>query len=244
MPVVLIHGVPDTHHVWKHVQEHLSRSDVTALSLPGFGAPVSEGFGSTKEEYVAWVIQRLEQIGQPVDLVGHDWGCLLAARVVSLRPDLIQTWAAGSGPVSRNYEFHELAKIWQTPEVGEKWMREFNPSDLAAFMAKGGYPLDEATAAVARIDNTMRDCILRLYRSAVHVGSEWQPDLHTIKLPGLVFWGEEDPACPVRFADELASDSHAQRVLKLKASHWTIVERSAEVAAALEQHWAASTRAL
>ena len=51
----------------------------------------------------------------PVDLVGHDWGSLLVQRVVSLRPDLIRTWACGNGPVDTEYVWHDMAQQWQTP---------------------------------------------------------------------------------------------------------------------------------
>src|SRR5687768_14742801 len=93
MPAILVHGVPDTQHVWDGVRRHLTRSDVEAWNLPGFGAERPAGFGSTKEEYADWLIERLERIGEPVDLVGHDWGCILTLRVASLRPDLVRTWA-------------------------------------------------------------------------------------------------------------------------------------------------------
>ncbi|MBW8802085.1 MAG: alpha/beta fold hydrolase, partial [Streptomyces sp.] len=79
MPAILIHGVPDTHHVWDDVRRHLSRTDVEAWDLPGFAAARPDDFGSTKEEYVSWLIDRLERIGEPVDLVGHDWGCIFTA---------------------------------------------------------------------------------------------------------------------------------------------------------------------
>lgn len=94
MPAILIHGVPDTHRVWDGVRQHLTRTDVEAWDLPGFGAPLPTGFECSKEEYVTWLIERLEEVGGPVDLVGHDWGCILAARVASLRPDLVRTWQA------------------------------------------------------------------------------------------------------------------------------------------------------
>ena len=230
MPAVFIHGVPDTFRVWDLVCGHLSRRDVVPLALPGFNGPMPGDFTATKEEYASWIIHQLEEIGQPVDLVGHDWGCLLTMRVVSLRPDLIRSWAAGSGPVSRSYEWHPLAKIWQALGEGERWIRDLNPSELAGFMAKSGLPVDRAKETASHIDATMGDCILRLYRSAVEVGKEWQPDLAEIQTPGLVFWGERDAACPVAFGDELAADAGARRVLKLDCDHWTIVERSAEVA--------------
>src|SRR5882757_9201102 len=97
MPAVFVHGVPDTHRLWDPLRARLARRDVTAASLPGFGVPVPDGFDATKEAYVGWLIAELGRIGVPVDLVGHDWGANLVQRVVSLRPDLIRTWAAGSG---------------------------------------------------------------------------------------------------------------------------------------------------
>ncbi len=237
MPAVFVHGVPDTFRVWDLLREHLSRKDVIALALPGFNAPLPATFNATKEEYANWIIRQLEDIGEPVDLVGHDWGCILTVRVASLRPDLIRSWAAGSGPVSASYEWHPLAKIWQTPGEGEKWFKELEPSAVADFMAEAGLPREHAKEAVSHIDQTMGDCILRLYRSALAVGKQWQPDLTKVQAPGLVFWGADDSACPVIFAEELASDTKARSVLKLEAGHWTIVERSAEIARALEKHW-------
>jgi pimeloyl-ACP methyl ester carboxylesterase len=81
MPAVLVHGVPDTHRLWEPLRSHLQRSDVVAVSLPGFDAPVPPGFDATKEAYVEWLIAELERGGAPVDLVGHDWGALLVQRV-------------------------------------------------------------------------------------------------------------------------------------------------------------------
>ena len=237
MPAVFVHGVPDTFRVLDPLRKHLSRQDVVALALPGFNSPLPANFDASKEEYANWIIRQLEDLGEPVDLVGHDWGCILTMRVVSLRPDLIRSWAAGSGPVSATYEWHPLAKIWQTPGEGEKWFKELNTSAVTGFMVAAGLPVETAEQTVSHIDSTMGDCILRLYRSAVEVGKQWQSDLAKVQAPGLVFWGEEDTACPVRFADELASDTEARRVVKLHAGHWTIVERSIDVARALEHHW-------
>lgn len=95
MPVVLIHGVPDTARVWRLIMERITRSDVVSLSLPGFGNALPLGFGATKEEYVAWLAKTLEALTQPIDLVGHDWGSLLAVRIAATRPDLVRSWVGG-----------------------------------------------------------------------------------------------------------------------------------------------------
>ena len=78
------------------------------------------------------------------------------------------------------------------------------------------------------MDDTMKDCILRLYRSAVNVGDEWEPGLSGITSPGLVFWGVSDTACPVEFADRLARDTRARRVLKFDVGRWFPLQRPNE----------------
>src|SRR5436309_42184 len=53
MPAFLVHGVPDTHHLWDKVRARLARRDVLAPNLPGFGMPTPTGFRPVKEPYVA-----------------------------------------------------------------------------------------------------------------------------------------------------------------------------------------------
>jgi len=241
MSAILIHGVPDTFRVWAPVMERLSRKDIAALALPGFDSPLPSGFTATKEEYVNWLIEQLEREPEPVDLVGHDWGCLLTARVASLRPDLVTTWAGGGGPINKDYVWHPLAKIFQTPGVGEDFLQKLDPDQFSHQLEGLGVSAAYASEAVRQMDDRMKDCILRLYRSAVTAGEEWQPDLKNVSCPGLVFWGVKDEACPVAFADRLATDLRASRVRKLDTGHWFELEKPVEVANALEEHWSAPT---
>ena len=242
MSAVLVHGVPDTDHVWDGVRSHLTRTDVVALALPGLGGPVPRGFAATKEDYVSWIIDRLEEQDGPVDLVGHDWGCILTARVASLRPELIRTWSGGSGPVSPEYAWHLWAEIWQTPGTGEQWMAELDPTTFAGQLETFGVPADTALQTAHRMDETYKDSVLRLYRSAVHVGAEWEPGLARITAPSLVFWGVHDPACPIAFGERLGHSIDGAQVLKLDAGHWTPVQRPAQIARALEEHWRSAGR--
>ena len=50
-----------------------------------FGTPAPDGFGATKEEYTDWLVGELERLGEPVDLVGHDWGKGFVLRVARMR---------------------------------------------------------------------------------------------------------------------------------------------------------------
>ncbi len=240
MPAVFVHGVPDTHHVWDAVVDRLGRDDVVTLSLPGFGSPRPSGWPATKEAYLGWVVEQLESLvaehGDPVDLVGHDWGSLLTIRVASTRGDLLSTWTAGNGPVDETYVWHDTAQAWQTPELGEQVMELMTPDALGPALAEAGLPSSVAAQTAARVDDDMRSCILDLYRSATEVGAEWGPDVDAIDTPGAVLWAQNDPYVPASFGTRLAERTGAT-LTELDCGHWWPVERPDEVAAALEARW-------
>jgi pimeloyl-ACP methyl ester carboxylesterase len=237
MPAVFVHGVPDTYRLWDGVRSHLNDVDTIALALPGFGAEVPPSFQADKESYVDWIIDELSQNREPVDLVGHDWGCIFALRVASLRPDLVRTVAAGNGPISKDYEWHELAKTWQTPGEGEEFMRELDTQALSKTLEALGVRPHAAISAAERLDDRMKDCILKLYRSAVHVGEDWQPALSNIKCPSMIFWGRDDKECPVSFAHQMATQLLNGYAKELDCGHWVPLEKPKELAMLLRQHW-------
>ena len=237
MPAVLVHGVPDTHRVWRALIGRLRRDDVVTLSLPGFGCAVPAGFDRTKEAYCDWLLGELSRIEGPIDLVGHDWGALLVVRAVSVQPDLVRTWAAGAAPLDAEYEWHKAAKLWQTPGVGEQVMEKLTPAALTSALVAAGVRHAEATLAAEYADATMKRSILALYRSAIRVGSEWAGDLSRIEAPGLVLWGENDPYAAPVYGRRLAARTKARFVAFAGCSHWWELERSAEVAKELEAFW-------
>ena len=238
MPAVFVHGVPETHLIWDPIRSKVSRKDTIAVDMPGFGAPVPAGFDATKEAYADWLIAEIEKIGEPVDIVGHDWGSLLTIRVASVRPDLIRTWTGGSGAIHPDYVWHDMAKMWQTPGVGETVMQGMTGDALKAGLSGGGVPADALDDMANQIDDTMKDCILKLYRSAVNVGSEWWPDLKNIPGRGQLIWGMDDPYMAVSFAEGLAKETKARLVKLNGVGHWWPVQAPAEAAATLEKHWA------
>ncbi|MDQ1077916.1 alpha/beta fold hydrolase [Pseudoroseomonas cervicalis] len=236
MPAFLIHGVSETHRLWTPLLGHLARRDIVALDLPGFGSPVPAGFDASKEAYVDWLIARLEAASQPVDLVAHDWGCILALRVASLRPDLVRSFVAGGGVIDPAYEWHPLARIWQTPGEGEAYFARFDPAPVVERLTQDGVPPARAAETAAGVDRVMGGCILRLYRSALEVGREWAPGLAHITAPGLVLHGLRDRACPQAFAERMAAAGAGFQ--PLDSGHWFPLHRPAEMAAAVQRHWA------
>jgi pimeloyl-ACP methyl ester carboxylesterase len=228
--------VPDTAQLWDGVKSHLARTDIVTPALPGFASPVPTGFDGTKEAYVDWLIAQIEAVGEPVDLVGHDWGSLLVQRIVSLRPELIRTWAAGAGAADRDYVWHDLAQMWQTPEVGEEVMEAMAGDALAAGLTEQ-LGAEQAAIVASHVDDTMKDCILRLYRSAAAGFDEWHDGVDAISKPGVVFWGADDPYVTSEFGERLAKRTGARLEMFADSGHWWPVTKAPEVAAGLESLW-------
>jgi pimeloyl-ACP methyl ester carboxylesterase len=237
MPAFLVHGVPDTTMLWDELRTHLTRTDVIAPSIPGFTTPLPDGFDATKVAYVAWLISQVEAVGEPVDVVGHDWGAILVQRLVSVRPDLVRTWAVGSGPLDTEYAWHDTAKLWQTPGAGEQLMQAFTPDAMAGVLAQQGLDPAYARSVAEKIDDAMKDCILKLYRSATRVAEDWTP-LSAPVPPGLVIFGADDPYVPPVYGERLAARTGAKFVAFEECSHWWPHQRAAEAAALLNAHWA------
>ena len=237
MPAVFVHGVPDTPAIWKPLLGHLARRDVIMLALPGFGNKRPAGFVPTKESYVQWLMEQLERISEPVDLVGHDWGALLCTRVVSLKPQLVRSWSVGAAPLHPDYVWHDTAKVWQTPGKGEEFMAFFGGEPMVQALMSQGLPQEAARETVSHIDDEMKTCILALYRSAVNAAQEWYPDLKRIAAPGLITWGESDSFAEAKFGERLARDTGAKFVLMNGCGHWYPAQDPAGMAQVLEQHW-------
>jgi pimeloyl-ACP methyl ester carboxylesterase len=241
MPALLVHGNPDSHLLWERVIEHLDgvAADVVAVDLPGFAEAASDGFPATKEAYVDWLISKLESLAGdsgPVDLVGHDWGSLMVQRIASVRPDLLRSVACGGAAVDVAYPWHSIAQIWQTPEEGERYMREeLTPEVSVPYLVENGMPQEYAERNSWLVPGN-KDCILALYRSAVKIGEEWQPGVEQIELPSMVIWGRQDPYVELRWGERLAARMHAELVV-LDCGHWWPFERPEQTAEALQRLW-------
>jgi hypothetical protein len=105
---VLVHGNPETGAIWEPMVAVLAHPDVLTLSPPGFGAPVSEGFGATADEYAAWLVSELAKEDAQVDLVGHDWAVATSYEsrsCVIVGPTRGHAWSASAARL----ELHRVA---------------------------------------------------------------------------------------------------------------------------------------
>jgi pimeloyl-ACP methyl ester carboxylesterase len=139
--------------------------------------------------------------------------------------------------VSSEYVWHDMAQRWQTPEVGEQVMAALDEATTRTVLAANGVPEEQAAECARYLDATMKDCILRLYRSAVDVFREWEPDLAKIRAPGLVLWGAQDPFAAASFADRMGEQTGARKVVKFDCGHWWQCQEPAKAASEIQEFW-------
>jgi pimeloyl-ACP methyl ester carboxylesterase len=242
--VVLVHGNPETDAVWEPLVAVLGREDLVRLSPPGFGAPLPSDFSATFLAYRDWLIDELEGIDQPVDLVGHDWGGCHVVNAVMHRPDLVRSWATDViGLFDPDYVWHDAAQGFQTPEVGEQlvgMMRDGSVEDRAQQLVTFGLPADVATSFAEAQGQEMGQAILALYRSAgqpalAEAGRELE---NAAARPGLSLLATDDPYVGSDAIRRRAADRAGARTEVLDGlGHWWMVEDPARSAAALTQFW-------
>jgi pimeloyl-ACP methyl ester carboxylesterase len=153
-PVMLLHGWPDSHRLWRH--------QVEALAAAGFRtiAPDLRGFGESDRptDVEAYALPNLagDVLGlldhfelERAHLIGHDWGAALAWAVAAFAPDRVDHLAVLSvgHPASfRDAGFEQREKSWymllfQFEGIAEEWL---SADGFANFRAWGQHPEPDA----------------------------------------------------------------------------------------------------
>ena len=249
--VVFVHGNPETAAIWRPLTAAIAargRADIVALSPPGFGAPVPDGFDPTMDHYADWLVGELEAIratGTEIDLLGHDWGAGHVYGALARRPDLVRTWAGDiAGVLHRDYVWHDMAQAWQTPDIGEQVIASMTGAaddDKIALFRGLGLPDDLAVELAAGLNDDMGRCILRLYRTGAQPAvGELGARLAAMDLPpGLVIDAELDVYIPSELSNDIARQLGAE-VLRLDGrGHWWMVDDIDPVADSLLAFWSA-----
>lgn len=94
--VALLHGIGRSAAVWQYLADDLANKPyhLLAFDLLGFGqSPKPDWPVYTVDDHAKAVIAsllRMRRHRRPMLLVGHSMGCLVAVRVATLRPDLVE----------------------------------------------------------------------------------------------------------------------------------------------------------
>src|SRR6267154_1653781 len=240
MTIVLVHGNPETEAIWDDLVPHLRNDDVVRLSPPGFGCAIPSGFDCSSDAYRDWLAVELEKLAHPIDLVGHDWGGGHVIRIAMDSPGLIRSWTCDIlGAFDPDYVWHDLAQVWQTPEVGEQAIDQMKSMSAEAKVDRYvslGMTSAIAQKVVAGSNADLGKAILALYRSAAqpvmrHLGEGLA---RAAARPGLALIATEDFYCGgERLARPSAERAGAKVAVLAGAGHWWMCQRPKQGADAI-----------
>jgi pimeloyl-ACP methyl ester carboxylesterase len=248
VPVLLLHGVPETSSCWREIAPALAVGRrVLAPDLPGLGGSSYSGpydAASVVTQLVA--LLEAELPGQRVDVVGHDWGGSLALALAGSRPDLVRRLAVANAPY-RDVNLMRAAHIpfFALPLAPELVFRLGGRRvvDLMFSLAwKADTKLDSEVKAeytAAYTDPARVTAMLGYYRAAA------RPKLAALLSRGaapavpplvraekmLVIWGAADPVLPVSIGESVVKDLGAECVMVTipGAGHFVLEEAPAVV---------------
>lgn len=243
--VVLLHGNPDTHHVWQGVVDLLADRHPTwrlvRPDMPGFGAspepPAGFDYRASATAPLWDSVFEALGIAGPLTVAVHDFGGPWLLPWVARNPTRVGGLVVTNSPCSPRFVWHPWARVWQTPGLGElsnalqtKWMARWE-------MRRGskGLSVAHVDAAYGRVTPAMKRCMLRTYRSHADFEDAMGEEFRLLKgvLPHMkaqVVWGARDPYCPL----PLAHDFGVPVVTVPDAGHWALVEAPGTLAAAVE----------
>lgn len=142
-PALLLHGVPETAHMWRDVLPDLARDRVVlAPDLKGLGDSEARGpydIATLVRELAA--LARAEVDG-PIDVVGHDWGGTLAAVMAARDPELVRRIVVLNAP----YRHVDYLRAWHmlllvTPGLPNALFR-LGGTRAVELMLRGGWRSD------------------------------------------------------------------------------------------------------
>jgi haloalkane dehalogenase len=206
--VLLVHGYPESSHMWQGVLPALAGAGFHALApdLAGYGDSEPGAGGGAWERHVEALERfRLAQGLNEVALVVHDWGGLIGLRWACDHPGAAWALAISDTGFFADGKWHGLAKAMQTEGQGEELVDGMTEEGFAAMLGQvssGIGPDDAREYFKAYADEPRRRGQLELYRSGDFSQlAPYEGRLAALGVPALLLWGEDDPFAPVAGAE-------------------------------------------
>ena len=233
--VLLIHGWPDTHHLWDpQVAALQSRYRCVRFTLPGF-APGAARSVHTLDEIVALIHRVIERAcgGGPVTLLLHDWGCFFGYQFALRHPTRVRRIiGVDIGDAGSRRHLHETGLTAKLSIVGyQLW--------LAAAWRIGGRVGDRMARAMARAARAPAGQHQVSAQMGYPYYLQWtggyrQAKAFTPACPMLFIYGTRKPFMfhSSGWAQDVAARP-GNRVLACESGHWVMVEQAAQFNAAV-----------
>jgi len=251
--VLLLHGFPQTSWAWRDELSALGRAGYRAVApdqrgyCPG-ARPTEVGDYAT-EHLVGDVLALADCMEmETLDLVGHDWGGMLAWIVASQHPGRIRSLSVVSTPhplalrhALLGTSSGEAMASYRAPEIPERLLLgpDGSGSGLATLLTETGLDDDDANVYVAALTEPgAMTAALNWYRA---MDGDVVDGLEPVTVPTLYVWSTGDDAFDRATAEETAahvSGPYTFEVLE-NVSHWIPEMAPVELSELLLRHLSA-----
>ncbi len=222
LPVLCLHGWPQSSYMWRHLLSALASAGHRALApdLPGFGDTPPDPPG-TFGRHVEAVERFRRQIGlDRVVLVVHDTGGVIGLRWACDHPDAVCGLVITNTGFFPDIDWHEIAKTMRTPIQGEALVDSLSREGFATLLEEASSEFDErALDEYWKAFSTEggRRGMLELYRSFdLDELEPYQRRLGGLEVPTLILWGQRDEYLPVDYASRFAREIPGSKLVLLE----------------------------
>jgi haloalkane dehalogenase len=231
--VVLVHGFPESSHMWQPVLEPLAAAGFHALApdLAGFGDSPADPPGTWTRHVEALERFRAQQGLESLALVVHDWGGLIGLRWACDHPGATWAHVISDTGFFADGKWHGLAEAMRAPGQGEELVDGMTEEGFAAML--GGISSIGPEAAreyfKALADEPRRRGLLELYRSGDLTELEpYEGKLAELGVPTLILWGADDPFAPLAGAERFAREIPGSELVVLEGTGHFVVDDAPE----------------
>jgi pimeloyl-ACP methyl ester carboxylesterase len=254
-PVLFLHGLPTSCHLWDRVIESLcGHFTCIAVDLPGLGhtPPFPEGFRRLDAMAATIEALRIERGIEKWHIVGHDAGCAIGVEYAHRYSQRVGRLALLTPSVFPDLKPFPLFEVLRKPIVGEVMAPAIN---LLFWKLVMRLALEGATTRLER-DDAVRDFhapfhglagawrLMSLLRwgDPTEVLGSMPKHLSELLAPTLIFHGTRDAAVPPAFATRAASLIPQSEVILLDAGHFLPMSEPAVIARELVRFFNANRR--
>jgi haloalkane dehalogenase len=213
LPVLCLHGWPQSSYMWRHLLPALASAGYRALApdFSGFGDSPPDPPG-TFERHVEEIERFRRELGlDRVVLIVHDTGGLIGLRWACDHPDAVGGLVITNTGFFPDIDWIAIAKTMRTPVQGEALVDSLSREGFETLLGAASAAFDERAfdeywKAFTTLEG--RRGMLELYRSfELDELQPYQPKLAALGVPTLILWGKQDEYLPVdyalRFADQI-----------------------------------------
>lgn len=221
LPVLLIHGFPQSSWMWRHLLPALGEAGYRAYApdMPGYGDSPPDPPGTWERKIEALERFRMALGLERVHLAVHDWGGGIGLRWACDHAGAAASIVMSNTGFNPRWTWHDFGQTLRTPGLGERMLESLGRSEFGRVFGEASTGIDDDAIDryfVALSDDEHRQNVLDLFRSGDMTKLEpYEGELRALGVPGLVIWGEQDPWLDVETGEHLGGQFDDVEMIRL-----------------------------